>query len=486
MQLMVLRMRPNWSTHLRLIALCAAVAIVAIPTLLWLAQALALSALKIQINSNEGWNAYWAQQVLSGQPLYPSPDGLISNNYPPLSFLLIAAVAHVGLDPWIAGRMLAWLSLMGCAVLMIRILCDLGCGLLKSAFSAVLFCGIVAVHYNSYVGMYDPQLTAHFFMLLGLRQILRTEHPDVAATIRAALLIGLGAFFKHNLIALPLALTIWLAISHRRLLLAWLTTGTAIAAFGLVVFTSLYGADFIWGLLTPRAWSVHRGINMFLAWVWPLQVPLVIAFIPLMRSLRDKTAIFIALFCVTAVVETFTGAMGDRVSYNAAFDLLIAACLGVGFAQRTVHSGSGSPVDYTATWIALMCAASFLFSTTVVATIQNISPRAWRDQLDRKLTMSSRTVDVLKSTPGPALCQDLIMCYWALKPLKVDLRYYVESVKTHRRDYAELVRLIDARKFGAIELQGTNGGLDSVVLDAIARNYKSVPNLSGVFVRAAP
>src|SRR5262245_39716398 len=40
----------------------------------------------IEIDGNEGWNAYHVDDVLSGRPLYPSKDELVGNNYPPLSF----------------------------------------------------------------------------------------------------------------------------------------------------------------------------------------------------------------------------------------------------------------------------------------------------------------------------------------------------------------------------------------------------------------
>ena len=35
------------------------------------------------LNVNEGWNAGQTMRALGGQPLYPAPDALIANNYPP-------------------------------------------------------------------------------------------------------------------------------------------------------------------------------------------------------------------------------------------------------------------------------------------------------------------------------------------------------------------------------------------------------------------
>ena len=39
-----------------------------------------------EFNINEGWNAYFADALAKGQPLYPPPYALITNNYPPPSF----------------------------------------------------------------------------------------------------------------------------------------------------------------------------------------------------------------------------------------------------------------------------------------------------------------------------------------------------------------------------------------------------------------
>ena len=48
----------------------------------------------IEIAQNEGWNAYHADAAMGAAPLYPPTDTLIVNNYPPLSFYVVGAVAN--------------------------------------------------------------------------------------------------------------------------------------------------------------------------------------------------------------------------------------------------------------------------------------------------------------------------------------------------------------------------------------------------------
>jgi hypothetical protein len=42
------------------------------------------AGLPLQIDPNEAWNAWHADRLRQGEPLYPDPAGLIVNNYPPL------------------------------------------------------------------------------------------------------------------------------------------------------------------------------------------------------------------------------------------------------------------------------------------------------------------------------------------------------------------------------------------------------------------
>src|SRR3954452_21315861 len=61
------------------------------------------AGLPLEIWGNEGWNAYNADAAAAGH-LYPPPDALIGNNYPPLSFLLIGGLARQFGDALYIGR----------------------------------------------------------------------------------------------------------------------------------------------------------------------------------------------------------------------------------------------------------------------------------------------------------------------------------------------------------------------------------------------
>jgi 4-amino-4-deoxy-L-arabinose transferase-like glycosyltransferase len=74
------------------------------------------SFLEIEIDSNEGWNAYHAEAAMGRGSLYPSRDRLITNNYPPLSYYIVGALGKLVGDPLITGRVLSLVAVVIIAV----------------------------------------------------------------------------------------------------------------------------------------------------------------------------------------------------------------------------------------------------------------------------------------------------------------------------------------------------------------------------------
>jgi len=68
--------------------------------------------LPLEINYNEAWNGWLAQAAMGRGPLYPDADALTVNNYPPLSFYIVGALAQVlHLSPVFVGRVGSLLGL---------------------------------------------------------------------------------------------------------------------------------------------------------------------------------------------------------------------------------------------------------------------------------------------------------------------------------------------------------------------------------------
>src|SRR5262249_45037990 len=78
------------------------------------------------LDPNEGWNAAHTTALMAGHPLYPA--SLMVNNYPPLSFYAVAALATLTGDAVIAGRLLSLLSFLAACALIAAIARRMGAG----------------------------------------------------------------------------------------------------------------------------------------------------------------------------------------------------------------------------------------------------------------------------------------------------------------------------------------------------------------------
>jgi hypothetical protein len=61
-------------------------------------------------------------------------------------------------------------------------------------------------------------------------------------------------------------------------------------------------------------------------------------------------------------------------------------------------------------------------------------------------------VDFIRSHPGPAICEDLLVCYAADKPYLFDTFNVDELVKTGHMEESRVLGVLDSRRFKAIQL----------------------------------
>ena len=477
-----IRVRASWVVVLLL-------AVLAVSTAIVLAALLYRSTLRYPLNYNEGWNAFWAHRAALGQPLYPPPGATVFNNYPPLSFLLVGALSKLGLEVWIIGRIVAWLSFAGCAVLIRAVLRALGSPGPAATLGAVMFCALMAVDYNDYLGMYDPQLTAQFGMLVGLCLLVRAGLPVTAgdatrprapshrSVMLAAAVIVASLFVKHNVVALPGAITVWIALYRRDLLVTWLLATTTALAIGFLLCLASFGTDFLAGLTAPRMWSASGAVVKLGQWLPPLALPALVALSLLVRPARDPRAMFLGLFAALALAIACLGIAGDGVVYNALFELVVAASLAIGY--RAGGARSGTP----GTWIALATVAVVAWSTSLAAVAMIAYRSDWIAGRDRLVATAQRSVEIIAAQPGPALCEDLLLCDWAGKSSEVDAFNYAQSVYTGRRDESALLARIERGGFDVIEMDPKENRLPPGVRAAISRYYRPVADVPGLFRR---
>ncbi len=168
----------------------AALALVAL--LLLVRNILAIPA-HVPLDPNEGWNAAHALAAMAGHGLYPPPQALMVNNYPPLSFYLIGAFARHGGDVLIAGRWVALAAFLATGAGIAAALRRMDCRPRAILLGALFFAALLLIT-SDYVGMDDPQLLGHAMQLGALLLLLRDR------SFASALLFALSLFIKHNLL----------------------------------------------------------------------------------------------------------------------------------------------------------------------------------------------------------------------------------------------------------------------------------------------
>ena len=158
--------------------------------------------LNVEIEPNEGWNAYFADAAMGKMPLYPSADQLITNNYPPLSFYIVGLVGRFIGDPVLAGRLLSLVAVVAIATAIALSVRRLGGSGVAARISGAFFVATMSRFFMPYVGMNEPQLLAEAIMAFGFLWFLIARSND-RGYVGPVLVMALAGFVKHNIIAMP-------------------------------------------------------------------------------------------------------------------------------------------------------------------------------------------------------------------------------------------------------------------------------------------
>src|SRR4030081_26975 len=168
----------------------AQIALLALLALYFLVWPVWRAQFPMEIAQNEGWNAYHADAAMGGGALYPSPDTLVVNNYPPLSFYALGLLGRVFGDPLYVGRVLSLLATLGLGALIGKVVLQLGGGRAAAAIAGLLFGSPRAPSYTLFVGMNDPQLAGQFVMVAALAWFLAGDRAGTSAEPAILLMVA--------------------------------------------------------------------------------------------------------------------------------------------------------------------------------------------------------------------------------------------------------------------------------------------------------
>ncbi len=415
-----------------------------------------LSALfaHIPLSYNEGWNAFHSLRLRTGGPLYPPVAPATFINYPPLSFYLTATIANFTGDDIVAGRILA---LAGLAITTVNVgvaARRLGTPFEIAIATALAFFCFAALYFTDYVAVDDPQWLAHAFQSMGLVVFAGGRRDWRALSVAAALMVA-GGLVKHNVVALPIAVTLGLALEDRRALFRWLVGAAAIGGAALLLCIGLYGTAFIDQVIRSGRTFTLDVLVLVIQMDGPHIAPfLVAAATGVWMSRSDPLGRFVAIYLAVALIVGILLMTGSGVIYNTLFDLVIAMLLGcalllthlVGWATT-----ERSRAVATALAVALLALRFFMLSPNAMSAYASVTADLAR------APQWAQTIERIRTEPGSVACETLALCYWAGRNSEIEFFNFGQRALLDPGFDADFRRQVERGEIGLIQRELTGG-----------------------------
>ncbi|CDG33364.1 hypothetical protein SACS_0626 [Parasaccharibacter apium] len=415
----------------------------------------------VPLDVNEGWNAQLASWTAGGDhQLYSSDRGFVFNNYPPLSFVLMGGLVRLGFDAIITGRILSCLSVLASAVLIIRIIQVVTGRLPVALATASLFLVTANTAFQGYFGMNDPQWLAQALMLGGLYVAVSRNVADLTwqRLFLCAVLIVLGGFTKHNLVALPLALSVWLLCIDLKKAVLWGMMAAGLLLVGFASCYEVYGVSFFRDVFLHqrviRLGRVIHGLRQLPLMGGMLLVGLGL-FFRQWRSLKWQdpaclVGLFLAFGCLFGCLES----LGEGVDYNCMFDAFVAGTLLCGIGLARLPEGPEQKRRFVRACCVMSLPLLFLLPLWGVTSYRQVQTVSLKDREWQTY------IQALKMHSTSLLCTDMALCYWANSRDAIDGFNLSQALKKNQ-DIVALRSVIAQHRFSLVQLYGTSAHYSS-------------------------
>lgn len=431
---------------------CLVLAGIALPIL---AERLTLVPLHISLNPNEGWNALHTEAWLAGRALYPNPAGPILNNYPPLSFAIVALLGRFTGDLVVAGRILSVVSLGVVATFSGIVACRVAGSRAAGWFAGLLFLTTFLVGYTDYVAMNDPQLLALALSTLGLWALVR-NWDSRAALIGAMVLMLLAGLTKHNMIALPIATLVAVSLESPRRGIALAIGGGLATVLVLGLMYSVWGAEAIRSIISGRQWKALYVLQNIVRALPVLALPLAAMVAGAGTLQRRGPERQLLLYASVALATGLFMAGGAGVYYNCFFDLAVASCILAGIiAARAMQALAARYPQAGFLPLALTVGVATLAIRPLLVARWNFLG----GDAAALAALTATDVARIRAVPGPVACETAALCYWAGKRFELDFFNARQALLTGRAGEDNLLTLLRTRKFDLVQLQDRAPGM---------------------------
>jgi dolichyl-phosphate-mannose-protein mannosyltransferase len=377
--------------------------------------------LNVEIENNEGWNAYFADAAMGKMPLYPSAGQLITNNYPPLSFYIVGLVGRLLGDPVLAGRLLSLVAVVAIATAIALSVRRLGGSAVAARISAAFFVATMSRFFTSRVGMNEPQLLSEAIMAFGFLGFLIARSND-RGYAGPVFVMALAGFVKHNIIAMPVTAFLWLGLHRRREAVKCFCVAAIAIVMGTAICYALFGRNFFLNILSPRHYSLRKSLRIFEDLEWGA-VALVACLYNAWARRRDLSVQLCSSLIAIALGSYFLEKGGTGVDINAGFDLVIAVAMGLGlaFTQISLWPVARSLRSEHAQAILLLAVCVGLLASKHFQPVRLVFDRSFNSEIAMRERAMTDSVERVRRIPGDVTCgRDMLVCYRAGKSFAVD------------------------------------------------------------------
>jgi hypothetical protein len=403
-----------------------------------------------EINYNEGWNVYNADRLTQGGQIYDDNFWRV-NNYPIASFLIVRAVNSFLHDLLLSGRFVALVSFAAIGVFAAMAVRRFGGGRTDAVFGAgcaIGFCYLVA---PVWIIADDPQTLGEAVMLGALVSYI-ARPPDRLNMVRTAFLVVLGGFIKHNLLAIPIAITLDLAFRSPRRLPLWLVSCAGFMGGFLALTKIVAGGDFIDHLMSPRLFHWYGARYHLMKYLRLFKFPLAAIALSASLVLAADRMILAAWGMISIVSATILSGF-EGTSYNMFQDAAVFLGVAAGVMMSELRKA-----EFRGLARVLASVLPFLIAQPILARVSDVADQVYHGRAlldaDRKREETFLTdARYVSHTQGSAICESLLLCYVAGQPFILDPFNSRQYMLSGMLDQSELIRRIAAREFAVIQLR---------------------------------
>jgi hypothetical protein len=407
-------------------------------------------------NYNEGWNVYNTQRLIDHEIIYDDNYWRL-NNYPILSFIAVAGVNTVVHNPLLSGRIISLVSFFAVGLLVGAAVRRFDGDPVDAVFGGGCALGLCYLVAPTWIAAEDPQTFGEALMLAGLVSHISAP-PSRLTLLRTALFVAMGCFVKHNLVAIPFAITIDVAIRSPRRLGFWVACCAGLGIGFLGVTYLVGGGNFIDHLLSPRIFSWHHARYHLMKYLRLCEIPLALVLL-FARAIFSRERHVLASWGIITTVTAAIFAGFEGTSYNMFQDAAVFLAIAVGAAPQEIRRRltDAGPANERLAKVAFAVAPLLLAEPILARTPEAFAQIYHADDLLENHRQAERSfaaeAEYISQQQGPAICESLLLCYRAGQPFTLDPFNSRQLILAGRLDQTALLRRIVAQEFTVIQLR---------------------------------